>query len=135
MSSFSIAYILGFSRGGVRDNLTYCVHLKRELKFSIGFDFLPSHFARIPHYSSFLCSWRQNTQGRVWRQGATKLWSVGTRITVSWHNNKKNSICLWMAHYGELWQEIVEVFTEFYVVWSLANKNSRHWALKGIFLF
>ena len=26
-------YTLGFSRGGVRDSLTQCVHLKRELEF------------------------------------------------------------------------------------------------------
>jgi hypothetical protein len=29
---FSFSYTLGFSRGGVRDNLTSCVHLERELE-------------------------------------------------------------------------------------------------------
>ena len=41
--SFSpLSYTHGFSRGGVRDNLTHCVHLKRELKLLLGFDSLRS---------------------------------------------------------------------------------------------
>ena len=36
-----LSYTLGFSRGGVRDSLTHCVHLKRELDLLQGFDSLP----------------------------------------------------------------------------------------------
>ena len=42
LSFSSLTYIIGFSRGGVRDNLTHYVHLKRELKLLLGFDSLPS---------------------------------------------------------------------------------------------
>ena len=35
---FSLTYTLGFSRGGVRNDLTHCVHLKRELELLLGFD-------------------------------------------------------------------------------------------------
>ena len=54
LSSSSLSYTLGFSRGGVRDSLTHCVHLKRELKLLQGFDSLSSHLAIILHFSSFL---------------------------------------------------------------------------------
>ena len=40
-------YTLGFIHGGMRDNLIYCVYLKRELELLQGFDSLPSHLARI----------------------------------------------------------------------------------------
>ena len=42
LSSSSLTYTLGFSRDGVRDNLTHCVHLKRELELLLGFDSIPS---------------------------------------------------------------------------------------------
>ena len=42
MSSFPLTYILGFSCGGVIDNLSHCVHLKRELELLLGFESLPS---------------------------------------------------------------------------------------------
>ena len=47
-SSSPLTYTLGFSYGRVRDYLTHCVHLKRELKLLLGFDSLPSHLARMP---------------------------------------------------------------------------------------
>ena len=42
LSSFPITYTLGFSRCGEWDNLTHCVHLKRNLDLLLGFDSLPS---------------------------------------------------------------------------------------------
>ena len=42
LSYSPLTYTLGYSRGGVRDNLTHCVHLKRKLKLLLGFDSLPS---------------------------------------------------------------------------------------------
>ena len=43
ISSYSpLSYTLGFSRGGVRDSLTYCVYLKRELELLQRFDSLTS---------------------------------------------------------------------------------------------
>ena len=56
LSYSPLTYTLGFSRGGVRDNLTHCVHLKRELELLLEFDSFPSHLARMPHSSSFLRS-------------------------------------------------------------------------------
>ena len=41
-----ISYTLGFFSGGVRDNLTYCVHLKKELEFLQGL-------------SNFLLTWQE----------------------------------------------------------------------------
>ena len=35
-----LTYTLGFSRGGVRDNFTHCVHLKRELELLLSFSFI-----------------------------------------------------------------------------------------------
>ena len=37
-----LTYALGFSRGGVKDNLTHYVYLQRELEFLLGFDSFPS---------------------------------------------------------------------------------------------
>ena len=51
---FFLSCTLGFSCGEVRDILTYCMYFKREIKLLQGFDFLPSHLARMPHFSSFL---------------------------------------------------------------------------------
>jgi hypothetical protein len=42
LSSSPLTYTLGFSCDEVRDNLTYCVHLKRGLELLLGFDSLPS---------------------------------------------------------------------------------------------
>ena len=42
LSTTPLSYTLGFSCGGVRDNFTHYVHLKRELKVLRGFDFLLS---------------------------------------------------------------------------------------------
>ena len=39
---FPLTNTLGFSRGGARDNLTHCVHLKRKLELFLEFDSLPS---------------------------------------------------------------------------------------------
>ena len=39
---FFSPYTLGFSRGGMRDILSHCVHLKRKLELLHGFDSLPS---------------------------------------------------------------------------------------------
>ena len=47
LSSSPLTYTLGFSYGGVRDNLTHYVHLKRELEPLLGFDSLPSHLAKM----------------------------------------------------------------------------------------
>ena len=41
-------YTLGLTCGGVRDNLTHYVHLKRDLELLQGFESLPSHLARMP---------------------------------------------------------------------------------------
>jgi hypothetical protein len=41
LSSSSLTYTLGFSRGGVRDNLTHYVLLKRKLELSLEFDSFP----------------------------------------------------------------------------------------------
>ena len=51
--SFSpLTYTLGFSHGGVRDNLTHYVHLKRELELLIVFDFLPYPWHTIAIYTT-----------------------------------------------------------------------------------
>ena len=42
LSSSLLTYTQGVSRGGVRDNLIHCVHLKRELELLLRFDSLPS---------------------------------------------------------------------------------------------
>ena len=47
LSSHPLTYTLAFSRGRVRDNLTHCVHLRKELELLQRFDSLPSHLARI----------------------------------------------------------------------------------------
>ena len=41
LSSSTLTYTLGFSRDGVKNNLTHCVHLKRELELLLGFDSFP----------------------------------------------------------------------------------------------
>ena len=55
LSSSPLTYTLGFSRGGVRDNLIHYVHLKRELKLLLGFDSLPSHVEVYCVCVPFLC--------------------------------------------------------------------------------
>ena len=68
----SIPCTLGFSHGGVRDNMTHCMHLKRELQLLLWLDYLPSHLTRILHFSfSLLRSWditrkgeREDTEGQ-----------------------------------------------------------------------
>ena len=54
LSSSPLTYTLGFSCDGMIDNLTHCVHFKRELEFLLGFDSLPSHLAIMLHFSYFL---------------------------------------------------------------------------------
>ena len=53
LSSSPLTYTLGFSRGGVRDTLTHCMHLKGELELLLGFDSLPFHLARLPFFFLF----------------------------------------------------------------------------------
>ena len=66
MSSSPPTYTLELCCGGVRDNLTHYVYLKRDLELLQGFDFLPSHLAKILHFSSFLLhSLRYDMQGRA----------------------------------------------------------------------
>ena len=66
---FFSPYTLGFSCGGVRDNLTHYVYLERELEFLQGFDSLPSHLARkIQFFFSFLLhSWDIMREDKEWR--------------------------------------------------------------------
>ena len=37
LSSLPLIYTLGFSYGEMKDKLTHCVHLKRELELLLGF--------------------------------------------------------------------------------------------------
>lgn len=53
LSSSPPLYTIGFSCGGVKDNLTHCVHSKRELELLQGFDCFLSHLARILHFFFF----------------------------------------------------------------------------------
>ena len=87
-----LTYTLQFSRGGVRDNLIHCMHLKRKLERLQGFDFLSS-LSRCVVYV-WLCyvlvlfgsgSWYpscSNTQSIFIRHGR-RVWNV-TCLSMGW---------------------------------------------------
>ena len=74
---FFSPYTLGFSHGGVRDNLTYYVHLKRELELLQGFDSLPSLW-RCVVYVCF-CHVLVVFVSGGWYSSSSDTWSLFTR--------------------------------------------------------
>ena len=122
LSYSSLTYTLGFSRGGVRDNLIHCAYLKRKLELLQEFDPLSSHLARFLQFFSSLL--RYNTQRRAWRQWVTKLQSVGAKNTTDLWSKRKKNVCLWMTRLGELWWWIVGFSMKYLVILVICKLES-----------